>query len=336
MPSMRFFAASVIVAITLHTVQVRAAEPVRIRVGWVVPITDWAPLMLEKRDLTSHFGQSYVVEPVHFASSPSVITALSNNELEIGNLAFSTLAVAIENAGLSDLRVISDLFQDGRDNHFTNQFLVRRNGTTTDVESLRGKVIASPGIGGAIDIAIRVMLHKHGLEDKRDYSVVESPLPAMKSMLAQGKADLVPGVPPFVFDPEFQNLARILFTQRQALGVTQMIVLTARKPFLERNRPAMVDFMEDNLRVARWFLDPKNHDEAVRIAAKLMKQPPERFAEWLFTQRDYYRDPNMLPDLQALQANVNLQRDMGLLKKTIAVDDYTALDIIREAAGRLN
>jgi sulfonate transport system substrate-binding protein len=334
MPSVKLLATGILLAMTLQPVQ--AAEPVKIRVGWVVPISDWALLMIEKRDLASHFGQSYDMEPVRFASSPSVITALANNELEIGNLAFSTLALGIENAGLSDLRVISDLFQDGRDNQFTDQFLVRRDGPVASVEGLRGKVIASPGIGGAIDIAMRVMLRRHGLEDKRDYSIVESPMPAMKSMLAEGKADLVPGVPPIAFDPEFQNLGRVLFTQREALGVTQMIVLTARKPFLERNRAAMVDFMEDNLRIARWFLDPKNHDEAIKIAARLMKQPPERFADWLFTKRDYYRDPNMLPDLQALQANINVQHDMGLLKEAITIKDYNALDIVQEAARRLN
>ena len=47
-----------------------AAEPVKIRVGWVVPITDWALLMTEKRELARHLGQSYVMEPIHFRSSP--------------------------------------------------------------------------------------------------------------------------------------------------------------------------------------------------------------------------------------------------------------------------
>ena len=43
-----------------------------------------------------------------------------------------------------------------------------------------------------------------------------------------------------------------------------MIVCTARKSFIDKNRAAMVDFFEDMLRVVRWYLDPKNHDEAVR------------------------------------------------------------------------
>jgi NitT/TauT family transport system substrate-binding protein len=328
--------AAALLAAMLVVDSAQAGEPVKIRVGWVVPITDWALLMIEKRDLLLHFDKSYVLEPVRFASSPSVITAMANDELDIGNLAFSTLALAIENAGLHDLRVVSDLFQDGVADRYSNEYFVLRNSTIERVEDLKGKPVATPGIGGAIDIAMRVMLQRHGLQDKRDYSMVEAPLPAMKAVLTEKKAAIVPGVPPFSLDPEMRKVARVLFTQKDALGPTQMIVLTARRSFLDKNRAAMVDFMEDNLRVVRWCLDSKNHDDVVKIASKLTKQPPERFASWLFTHDDYYRDPNMIPDLRALQANINLQRQVGLLKGAINIRDYVDLSIIKEAAQRLN
>jgi sulfonate transport system substrate-binding protein len=332
----KLLALSILFVATLGTLPSAAAGPVRLRLGWVVPITDWALFMVEKRDLAQHFGSSYVLEPVRFASSPSVITALANNELEIGNLAFSTLALAIKNGGLQDLRVIADLFQDGRPNYYSNEFFVRRDSAIQSVVDLKGKVIATPGIGGAIDIAMRVMLRRHGLEDKRDYSVIEAPMPAMKALLAERKADLVPGVPPFAFDPDLRGLSRILFTQKEALGLTQMIVLATRRPFLQQNRAALVDFLEDNLRLVRWCLDDTNHDRVVAIAAKLTKQPPERFADWLFKNGDYYRDPDMLPDLKALQANVDLQREVGLLGQAIDVHDNVDLSLIKEAAHRLN
>jgi NitT/TauT family transport system substrate-binding protein len=313
-----------------------AGEPVKIRIGWVVPITDWALFMVEKRDLLRHAGKTYVLEPVRFASSPTVITAMAGNDLDIGNLAFSTLGLAIENAGLHDLRVVSDLFQDGVAGYYSNEFLVRRDGPIARVEDLKGKVIATPGAGGAIDIAMRVMLRRHGLEEKRDYTMIEAPMPAIKAMLLDRKVDLAPGVPPFSHDVELRANSRALFTQRDALGRTQMIVLTARKAFLEKNRAAMIDFLEDNLRVARWCLDPANHDEAVRIAAKLTKQPPERFAGWLFTRDDYYRDPDMRPDVAALQANIDLQREAGFLKQPLDVRHYLDLGLIEEAARRLD
>src|SRR5436189_6415319 len=91
--------------------------------------------------------------------------------------------------------------------------------------------------------------------------------PTMKAMLAQKKADLASFVAPFSFDPELKQIARPLFSQRDALGPTQMIVWVARAGFLQKNRAAMVDFLEDSVRVVRWYLDPKNHDGAVPVAA---------------------------------------------------------------------
>ena len=58
-------------------------------------------------------------------------------------------------------------------------------------------------------------------------------------------------------------------------------------------------------------MDPKNHKEVTEIAGKMMKAPPERF-DWLFTKKDYYRNPDMLPDLKALQANIDLTQGARL------------------------
>jgi sulfonate transport system substrate-binding protein len=283
------------------------AEPVKIRASWVVAPSDWTPLLLEKPDLMRHQGKSYAFEPMRFQGTPAVITALANNELELGNLAFSSLALAIQNAGLEDLRIVGDQFKDGAEGHYTNQFFVLKDSPVQKVADLKGRIVATNAAGSAVDIAMRAMLRKHALEDKRDYTMIEAPFPTMKAMLVQKKADLAPFVAPFSFDPELKQIARPLFAQKDAIGTTQMIVWVARKGFIEKNRAAMVDFMEDSPRVVRWYLDPRNHGEVARIAARVTKQPPERFAGWLFTDKDYARSPDLLPDLAALQANIEVQ-----------------------------
>ncbi len=196
-----------------------------------------------------------------------MITAIANNELEVSNLAYSSLAIAIENAGLDDLRVIADEFQDGVPGYYSSQFYVRKDSGINKVEDLKGKVIGTNGGGSAIDVAIRAMLKKHGLEEKRDYTMLEGPLPAMPAMLLEKKVDLIPAVLPFSFNPKLKEEGKVLFEQREVLGVTQMIVWTARKSFIDKNRAAMVDFMEDMLIITRWYLDPKNHDEVAKIAS---------------------------------------------------------------------
>ena len=313
----------------------QGAEPVKIRGSWIVAPSDWAPLLPEKSDLMRYNGRSYVFEPMRFQGTPAVITAMANNELELGNLAFSSLALAIQNAGLDDLRIVGDQFKDGVEGHFSNQYYVLKDSPVQKVADLKGKIVATNAAGSAVDISMRAMLRKSGLEDKRDYTVVEAPFPTMKAMLLQKKADLATFVPPFAFDPELRQNGRLLFSQKEAVGTTQMTVWVVRKDFLDKNRAAMLDFLEDALRVVRWYLDPKNQSEAVQIAAKVTKLKPELFADWLLTGKDHYRSPDLLPDLAALQSNIDVQRDLGFLKGPIDVQKYADLSVVRDAAQRL-
>jgi sulfonate transport system substrate-binding protein len=331
MRSLKLMMAAAAVIVMLGTAQ---AEPVKIRMAWVAPVANWASILLEKQDLAKHIGRSYTVEAVRFQGTPPMMTAIATGELEIGDLSFSTFPLTVQNANIEDLRIIADEFQDGVQGYMSNQFLVLKDGPIRKVEELKGKVIATNAVGSGVDIGARAMLRKHGLEDKRDYTVIEAPFPAMKAMLKEKKADLISAVPPFSFDPELKQISRTLFDSKDAIGTSQFVVWTARKSFIDKNRAALVDFMEDMLRIQRWFMDPKNKDEAMKIAGKVTKQPPERFS-WIFTKEDYYRDPNMLPNLAALQSNINTTKDLGFIRETLDVKKYSDLSLAAEAAERL-
>jgi len=311
-----------------------SAEPVKIRMAWVAPVSNWASIVLEKKDLARHLGKSYTVDSIRFAGTPPMMTAIAAGELEIANLAYSTFPLAVQNANLDDLRVIADEFQDGVEGYASNEWAVQKDSPIKEIKDLKGKVIATNSVGSAVDIAARAMLRKHGLEDKRDYTVIEAPFPTMKAMLQEKKVDLAPYVLPFNFDPQLQQIARPMFSSKDAVGVSQFIIWAARKSFIDKNRAAMVDFMEDMLRIERWFMDPANHKEVTEIAGRLMKAPPERF-DWLFTKKDYYRNPDMIPNLDALQSNVNLTHELGFIKAPMDVRKYTDLSLVEEAAKRL-
>jgi sulfonate transport system substrate-binding protein len=328
-------AVAMLLVLATGAASVANAEPVKIRTAYVVPVANWASLFLAKKELAKHLGDSYVFEDVRFNGTPPMITALATGELEIGDLAYSSLALAVENAGMDDLRVISDEFQDGVNGYYTDEFFALADGPVKKIEDLKGKVIATNAVGSGVDIAMRATLRKHGLEDKRDYTMVEAPFPTMRAMLAEKKVDLIPGVTPFSYDPELRKIGKVLFTQKEGIGTTQMIVWAARKSFIDKNRAAMVDFMEDVLRIVRWYLNPANHNQAVAIAAKITKRPEAAFDAWLFNRKDYYRDPNMIPNLDALQANVAMQKNLGFLNAGFDVKAHSDLSIVEEAAKRL-
>jgi sulfonate transport system substrate-binding protein len=156
----------------------------------------------------------------------------------------------------------------------------------------------------------------------------------MPEMLNQKKADLVTAVMPFALYPLLNQIGFPLYDLTEGLGASQFLFWTARQAYIDAHRPVLIDFMEDMLRIERWYLDPKNHLEATKVASDLLKLPPERFG-WLFTKKDYYRDPDMMPDLTVLQRNVDLTAEMGFIKSHFDVKQHSDLSLIEEAAKRL-
>jgi NitT/TauT family transport system substrate-binding protein len=312
----------------------RADEPLLIRSGYTVMISGYSPIVLEKKEVLAHHGISYRLEPRHFQSTSLELTALAAGEADIVSIGYSTFAVAVLNAHLDDIRIVADANQDGAEGHKSVPFLVRNDSGIKTVEDLRGKVIATNGAGGAFDVAMRWMLFQHHLEDKRDYTAIESDYANMTAMLLERKAALIIGANPWALNPTLQANSHTLFTARDALGRSQMTVMATRAGFIEKNRAALVDFFEDMMAMARWLRNPANHNEAVEIAARLTKQPIENLDEYLFTNRDSYLDPNLRPDLASLQRNIGVMRSLGFIKGEVEVQNYADLSLVEEAAKR--
>ncbi len=311
------------------------AEPVKLRIAWIVPAGD-APLALfNKPGIAQHEGKSYTLEFTHMTSTPSMITALASGAIDLVPFAYSSFALAVENAQLKDLRILADVFQDGVDDHYTTQFMVLKDSPIKTIADLKGKVVTSNGAGSAVDIALRAMMKKHGLVAGRDYTLIESAFPNMKAELLSHKVDLITGVQPFSEDPELRAAARTLFTQKEAIGVSQMIVLTAREDFVKKNRAALVDFLEDNLRELHWYHEPAHHAEAIKTVADYTKTPETLWSGWLFTDKELFHAPNGMPDLAALKRNIATAHDLGFLKSDLDPNKYADLSLIKEADKRL-
>jgi NitT/TauT family transport system substrate-binding protein len=314
-----------------------SAEPVKIRIGWVAAPNSWAILFDAKKDLAKHWGKSYVLELTRFRGTGPQITALASGVLDIAPLSFSGVAAAVLNAKLEDLRIIMDEKQDGVPGTYSTEFMVHKDSPIKKVDDLRGKVLATNGIGGGWDMAMRAMMLRHGMHDQKDYSIIETRLPNMIAMLEQKKADLVIAPLPFSARPKFHEIGRTLFTFRDAFGsAIGAAQLCSRAGFIEKNRAAMVDFAEDAIRIIRWYWDPANHAEVVKVVSKLSGQKPENLDSWLFIRgKDNHRDPNGIPNIEAIQKNIEIQHKLGFLKQTIDVKKYSDVSLVNDALKRI-
>ena len=71
--------------------------------------------------------------------------------------------------------------------YYSQEYMVLADGPVKRLEDMKGRVIAINAGGSAVDVAMRKMLLNAGLEQKRDYVMIEAPLPTMRAMLAERK-----------------------------------------------------------------------------------------------------------------------------------------------------
>ena len=321
-------------ALAVTSMHAAVAEPVKVRIGWIVAPASLVPLLFLKPELAKNYNKTYTFDPIHFNSSNLQITAISQGEIDIAAFGYTSFPLAIQNGGLTDLRIIADEIQDGAPGYYSGPYFVRKDSGINKIEDMKGKVAATNGLGSGVDIVIRAALHKHGLEATRDYTMIEAPFPAHKAMLKEKKADLVVGVLPFSYDPEFNEFARPLFNTQSGIGRIALSFWAARKPFIDKNRAALVDLMEDYGAVLRWYHDPANHKEAVALTANFLKRPPAAFEPWLFTKQDFFRDLDGKPDIKVVQDSIDKVKQLGFIKETVDVPQFADLSLVEEAAKR--
>lgn len=313
----------------------RAAQPLVIHQGWVTLANVLEVLAFQKPDILPHYGKSYVVEQTHYAGTSAELTALATGAVDFCTLAYSSFGAAILNAHLDDLRIVADGFQDGYGGYLSTAYLVRNGSRIKRVEDLKGRIVVTNVVGAAVDIGARAVLAEHGLIAGRDYTVVEAPFGAMGAMLDQHKIDLVPGTPPFVFEPAIADHAHPLFRMKDGMGPSQIIVIVARADYLKQHRAALDDFFEDMVVGVHWLLDPAHRAQVIPFVAKATHEPPALYARYYLTKRDFYHQPDGIPNIAAFQRNIATQRRLGFLKHDIDVRKYVDLSFIKRAAKRV-
>jgi NitT/TauT family transport system substrate-binding protein len=330
--------AGVVVALVLAlTAGAKAsADPLKIRLGVVPAPASLIPEIFGTPDIAKHAGKSYVLELTRFQGSPIQITALAADEIDIASLGFSTLSTAIENARMSDIRVVADEVQVGVPDYASSLFMVANDAPIKNVEELKGKVIATNAVSGALDMIGKAMLLQHGLIDKRDYTTVEIAFPNMKSSLLTHKVDLAVFIEPFLEDPDLHAQARELFSSADAMGPVGLTFWTAREGYLAQHRAAVVDLLEDYVRELRWAWDPAHRDQAIARVAAATRQSPDLLGRYIFTHKDNYQDLSGRPNLAAIASNIHAQRELDFIKADVDVTRYADLGLVEEAAKRVD
>lgn len=310
------------------------AEPVKIRIQYSVAPAHITPLIPEMpKGVYRHFGKSYVVEPIRMRGSGPALQALAAGEIEFGGMSAQALTLGVKRARL-DLRVIAQVMSGGIDGYASSEYHVRK-GDITSIKALKGKTLGVNALGSTVDAGIRAHLGRSGLKRGRDYQLVEVRFSAMLPALVSKKIDLALLVTPFNLIAARGGKTQMLFSMRDALGPTETLQWIGKADWIKKNRAALVDFLEDNIRMRRWLYDPKNRQAAAEIISKVTKRPAKNYVKWVFSNKDNYRDPNAMTNVARLNKNIKDLNKLGVLPLTIDATKYVDMSIAKEAAKRL-
>lgn len=311
-----------------------AAEPVEIRVGYGATPAVMLGLAFEKTDVMKHYGKSYVVKRMFFPASSQEIQAFAAKQLDVGFLAFASLALAVENAK-AGLTVWGGGLQECVPDTYTQTWAVQKSSAIKSVADLKGKRIAVPAFGTGTDGGLRVFLKSKQIDPEKDVTIVEVNWPNQDAMLREGKVDAAVYLANFWDAAMKRGDIRPLFTFCEATGFVQTLVQVVRTDFLKEHRAAMQDFVEDYVRATEWFQDPKNRPEALKMLAKFSKQPEKNFEGWAFSKHDEPQARWSMPNMEALQKNIDQFHDLGMIPQPFRVADHSDLSMIREARKRI-
>jgi NitT/TauT family transport system substrate-binding protein len=310
------------------------AAPLTIRIQWAGVPGHLTPLLPEApKEIYRHYGKSYVIDPMFMAGSGPALTALAAHEIDIGGFSAQSVAIAIGQAKL-DLKVIGQMLSTDVEGYSKSNFWVR-TGEIKTIEDLRGKTIAVNARGGAPDAVLRATMTKRNMADGKDYQVVELRFPAMLPALESKRVDAAGLVLPYSLLAAKNPAFTPLFSGYDALGPFETVCWIAHRDWIEKNRAALVDLLEDNMRFRRWIADPKTRMDAIRLAAKVTKEPVANYEEWAFTTEDNYREPHARINVARLQKNIDDLHALGLLPMTIEAGNYVDMSLADEAAKRI-
>jgi len=287
----------VLLGLALASGAALAQEPVKVKIGWGIPVENVKYIMMKKPEVLKHHGKVYTVDWVNFPTTPPQAQALAAGQIEGATLASISLAKLLD-SGAADVKVVAGIIEE-RPGYFSTTWLVSEASGITKVEELRGKTIGTSVYGGLTNIVGRAVLKKHGLDPDKDVKIVEVPFRVMQENIKKGQ--IATGEQPQHFYTAAHKAGgfRDLFNAREIFPELPILLHVFRTDFIAKHPEVVRAFLEDWVIAADWML--KNRAEAMEVYAQVTRIPKELLQEYFLTNKDYYYPPEGLPNVPAVQ-----------------------------------
>jgi len=310
---MRLVARALSLACLLGTAAGAArGEPVTFQLGYGGAAAEPMWLLIAKPDLAKNYGKAYRLDATRFVSSDKRAQAFEAGaiDLSVGG-ANGVIFAAAEGVTAKFIASISRESQRG----FSTSFFVKESSPVRSVSGLKGKIVGINGFSTSGHLWLKAALDKHGLSDA-DVTITPVPFSAMQEALAAGKIDIGMFPQPYAALAEKQMRVRKIFDAKYGMPFDEELnVLVGKDAFLKKNANAVRALLEDLSAAMQFYLsDPRAARQAL-IDARMVRADPEVY----MTMRDYYRDPSLRVDADALEQMQAFQIKAGFQTKRVDV-----------------
>lgn len=170
---------------------VSSAAPTQVRAVYI-PVVTWLPAWVAKDE--GLFVKHGLEVSLMATQNLSVLPGTVGRQFDIVPSTPPDLIKAVAN-GIDVVAVAGEAIETAR--HPTTDVMVRKDSGIADAKDLKGKVIATPTMGGVIHVSVLYWLKQNGV-DPNSIRTVEVPFPNMADQLKAGRVDAVEALEPFV------------------------------------------------------------------------------------------------------------------------------------------
>jgi ABC-type nitrate/sulfonate/bicarbonate transport system substrate-binding protein len=288
------------------------AQPVTLRLGYGSAAEEPLWLLLAKPDLAKNHGKAYAVEGTRFTGSDKRAQAFEAGAIDLASSSANGVIFGAAEGVMA--KMIASVSRESS-RGFSTTFYVKDNSPIKSVPDLKGKTVGINGFFTSGHLWLKAALEKNGLAEA-DVKITPIPFPAMQEALDAGKIDLGMFPQPFAALAERQMKVRKIFDAKYGVPFDEeLIVLTAKDEFLKTNAAAIRAFLADLKEATRFYLDKPREARQLLVDSKMVRATPDVY----IAMNDYYHEPTMRIDVDALEKMQEFQIKAGFQKKQVDV-----------------
>ena len=298
-----------LIVLAAATADAAVGQPVTLRIGYGMAAEEPLWVLVAKPDLAKNHGKAYALDATRFTGSDKRSQAFEAGAIDLAaSSANGVIFAAAEGVTAKMIASISRESPRG----FSTSFYVKGDSPIKSVADLKGKIVGINGFSTAGHLWLKAALEKDGLSDK-DVTIAPIPFPAMQEALRAGKVDVGEFPQPFAALLEKQQKVRKLFDAKYGVPFDEeLIVIAGKDEFLKANAAAVRGFLEDVRDTTRFYLEHPKEARQILIDAKMVRVS----ADVYLTMHDYYREPTLRPDVEALVKMQEFQMKAGFQLKS--------------------